>query len=252
MLSRAFVSLFMVAFIVLGCSKDDKDESKFLESFGEPEESVSDEVLEKGRQVQAMGWQEPAFTATESTDVLKIYSHVDTKKIVPRNLLKNALLYYHQNYALLKNKDVITIVDFSKHSRKPRFYIVNMRTFGVTGDVEDYHISHGVGSDRKHTGYASVFSNVRNSEMSSLGFYVTGETYTGKHGYSRRLDGLSKTNSMVRARAIVLHGASYVYDAEVRQGRSQGCIAFSMKNRTRVIDTLVEGTLIYVGRSRYD
>lgn len=254
MLSRVIVSLFMVTFVAAGCAK--KDEEKFRlpdEPVREADQDpVPEEVLEKGREVQARGWMEPAYSDAEADAIMNAYSFVDTKGHVPKNLLKKAILYYHRNYNLLANKDTLAVVDFSKHSRKDRFYIVNMKQFGFTGDVTLFHVSHGKGSDRNHTGYATKFSNVPNSETSSLGYYVTGETYSGKHGYSRRLDGLSKSNSLVRDRAIVIHGAGYVYDSDVRQGRSQGCLAFSMANRRQVIDTLREGTLIYAGRSRYD
>ncbi|HWU45027.1 MAG TPA: murein L,D-transpeptidase catalytic domain family protein, partial [Bdellovibrio sp.] len=69
--------------------------------------------------------------------------------------------------------------------------------------------------------------------------------YDGSHGYSLSLDGLSSTNSNVRSRAIVVHGADYVSEADVIQGRSWGCPAVAMENRTKLIDMIKNGSIIY-------
>jgi hypothetical protein len=80
--------------------------------------------------------------------------------------------------------------------------------------------------------------------MSSLGFYLTAETYNGEHGYSLRLDGLSSTNSNARERAIVIHAADYVAPGE-KIGRSWGCPAVEPRYHQQIIDELKEGALIY-------
>jgi hypothetical protein len=113
-----------------------------------------------------------------------------------------------------------------------------------TGAVWNIHVAHGKGSDSDHDGFAEKFSNVNNSNATSLGFYKTAETYQGSHGYSLRLDGLSSTNSNARSRSIVVHGASYVEDKERIQGRSWGCPAVSMANYTKVINLIKGGSLI--------
>lgn len=245
MLARAIVS-FMVAFVAIGCAKEDAEKLQLPDET--EQETVSEQVIEKGRLVQSRGWMEPVYTEAEVAAVMKNYEHLDPHGLIPKNLLQKTMLYFHQNISLINNKDKVAIVDFSKHSRKERFFIVELDS----GQVSVLHVSHGKGSDPSNSGYATKFSNVVSTGMSSLGHYVTGETYVGKHGYSRRLDGLSKTNSLVRERAVVIHGAKYVSDNDVRQGRSLGCLAFSMANRRYVIDELIEGTLIYAGRSRYD
>jgi hypothetical protein len=114
--------------------------------------------------------------------------------------------------------------------------------------VKSIHVAHGKGSDSNNDGYATNFSNKVNSEASSLGFYLTAETYHGNHGLSLRLDGLSSTNSKARERSVVLHGADYVREAEVKAGRSWGCPAVSMALRGDVIELLKGGSLIFAGR----
>lgn len=186
---------------------------------------------------------EPKLSPEQIKAILEQYLYVDPHRTIPRVLLDKALVFYHVNKPYLPNPNYLSIINFSLHSSEPRFYIIAM----ATGEVSALHAAHGTGSDPNSTGYATRFSNKPGSHQSSLGFYRTAETYFGKHGYSLRLDGLSDTNSNARARAIVIHGASYVQDKNVKQGRSWGCPAVSMAQRTKVIDMLKEGSLIYAG-----
>jgi hypothetical protein len=87
--------------------------------------------------------------------------------------------------------------------------------------------------------------------MSSLGFYLTGETYHGKHGFSLRLDGLEADfNSNARDRAIVIHGADYAEEAFAKQtgrlGRSLGCPALPNKTAPLVIDLIKEKSCVFI------
>jgi hypothetical protein len=172
--------------------------------------------------------------------ILANYDYVDPNHIVPTKALEQAILYFDENKASLKNTKVLSIIDFSQSSTQKRWYFIDMET----GAVWNIHVAHGKGSDSDHDGFAEKFSNVNNSNATSLGFYKTAETYQGSHGYSLRLDGLSSTNSNARSRSIVVHGASYVEDKERIQGRSWGCPAVSMANYTKVINLIKGGSLI--------
>lgn len=171
------------------------------------------------------------------------YAHVDPDRVIPRSLLDKALVYFDTNKEQIPNQRFLTVINFSSHSKLSRMFIVNMET----GAVNLLHVAHGSGSDPSNSGVASRFSNTPNSKMSSLGFYRTAETYQGKHGLSLRLDGLSTTNSKVRERAVVIHGADYVEDEDVKPGRSWGCPAVSMANHVRVINSLKGGSIMYAG-----
>lgn len=184
-------------------------------------------------------------TPGDTTPSASKYAYVDPNRVIPSNLRTAALNYYDANQTRIRNKKYLSVIDFSMSSTRSRFYIINM----TTGSVWRIHVAHGKGSDSNHDGYAERFSNLSGSNASSLGYYMTAETYSGSHGYSLRLDGLSSTNSNARARAVVIHGASYVQEAEVIQGRSWGCPAVSMTNRTKVIDMIKGGSIIYAGRS---
>lgn len=188
---------------------------------------------------------DPDFTVSEQAQVLAKYDYVDPNHVVPSDLLAKAVSYYEANKANLKNTKYLSVIDFKKRSTKARFFIIDMNN----GSVWAVHNAHGKGSDPGHDGYADYFSNESGSGKSSLGFYRTAETYSGKHGYSLRLDGLSSTNSNARARAIVVHSADYVKESSVVQGRSLGCPALAPSVYKSVIDKIKGGSIIYAGLS---
>jgi hypothetical protein len=173
------------------------------------------------------------------------FAHLDPHGVVPKKLLAEALAFFQAHQEKFKNKGHISVLDYALRSSEPRFHVIDMQT----GDVQSFRMANGVGSEPAHDGFAHTFSNVSGSNMSSLGFVLTAETYEGKHGFSLRLDGLSDTNSKLRARAVVVHGADYVHDKPVIQGRSNGCPAVPMDQRTRVINLIKEGSLMYFARS---
>lgn len=142
----------------------------------------------------------------------------------------------------IKNDDMMIVIDYGKHSGEPRFFLIDMTTM----QAEAFLVSHGRGSDADHDGIADTFSNVMGSKMTSLGTYVTAETYYGKHGLSLRLDGLDKENSRARDRAIVIHGADYVTPDRTKMGRSWGCPALERKVAERLIPAIANGVLIYI------
>ena len=84
--------------------------------------------------------------------------------------------------------------------------------------------------------------------MSSLGLYLTAETYYGGNGYSLRLDGLEVTNSLARQRYIVVHGADYIDEETNRTGRSLGCPAVDMKYHVELIDKIKNQSILYIFR----
>lgn len=136
----------------------------------------------------------------------------------------------------IKN-EILSIVDFSLPSSQKRLWILDMSTKEVL-----YHtyVAHG-----KNTGLemATDFSNVSGSHKSSLGFYVTAETYYGKNGLSLFIDGKDKGfNSNARERYVVIHGADYATPGFVnrvgRLGRSYGCPALPTALSKEIIETI--------------
>ncbi len=163
-------------------------------------------------------------------------------------LSMRALAALHRHADAIPHHDVIGIADFSSPSRLPRFAIVNL----TSGQTERLLVAHGRGSDPDHSGWLHNFSNVPGSAATSAGAYLTGESYSGSHGMSRRLTGLDPENSNAESRAIVIHGAWYanpgVIEEQGKLGRSEGCFAFSETDISTVLDRLGPGRLIYAGK----
>ena len=171
---------------------------------------------------------------------LKEFDHIDPKRQVPREALRKALAFFKANQNRIPNKNYLTIIDFSKHSGDRRFHLIDLDS----GAVESHYTSHGENSDPKDSGLATIFSNVINSRKSSLGFYLVAETYRGQHGFSVRLDGLSKSNSNVRERTIVIHPADYVNSSLPKMGLSWGCPALDPRVSRRLIGKIAYGSLM--------
>ncbi|MDX1543487.1 MAG: murein L,D-transpeptidase catalytic domain family protein [Christiangramia sp.] len=143
---------------------------------------------------------------------------------------------------------LLTIIDFDLSSKQKRMWILNMDTQEV---VFNTFVAHG-----KNTGleFASKFSNKVNSHQSSLGFYITGETYYGKNGLSLFIDGMEQGfNSNARKRYVVIHGADYAEPEFIqrvgRLGRSYGCPAVPNKVARKLINTIKGKSVVYIHKN---
>lgn len=156
----------------------------------------------------------------------------------------------YEGYENLKSQNkiqnsILTIIDFSLSSKSKRMWVINMETNEVL-----YHtlVAHGKNSGEE---YATNFSNKSESYKSSLGFYMTAETYVGKHGTSLKLDGIEKgINDNARERAIVIHGADYVSETFARNngrlGRSQGCPALPNDLSNKIISKIKNKSVLFI------
>ena len=149
------------------------------------------------------------------------------------------------NHLDIPKKDVISIIDYSMPSIEKRYFLIDLNTPKI---LYNTLIAHGKNSGEN---MATVFSNVRDSKISSLGFFVTAETYIGDNGYSLRLDGIEKgINHNARKRLIVIHMANYVseefIEQEGRLGRSWGCPALPNEVSNNIIDVIKEGSCVFV------
>ena len=158
-----------------------------------------------------------------------------------------AALDAHRNR--ISKTDLIGIADFSKPSREPRFYIVDLRS----GFTTEHRCAHGRGSDPDHSGWVEFFSNSLGSEGTSNGSYLTGDGYMGKYGHSLRLTGLDYTNNNAEARSIVVHSAWYAEPAVAlahgKLGRSEGCFAMPGISHAEAMTRLGSGRLLYAEKA---
>jgi len=169
-----------------------------------------------------------------------------TAETIDPNVLKLALqaTACATQQGVVTRPQTLTVIDYSLPSTKPRLWVLDLATRAV---LFQELVAHGQGSGND---LATKFSDQPDSHQSSLGLFVTADTYTGKHGYSLRLKGLEAgVNSRALERAIVVHAAEYVSAGTIgalgRLGRSWGCPALSLDVAKRVIDTIKDGSLIF-------
>ncbi|MFL6248291.1 MAG: murein L,D-transpeptidase catalytic domain family protein [Thermoanaerobaculia bacterium] len=145
---------------------------------------------------------------------------------------------------LLRRRDIITVIDYSLPSTQPRLFVFDLNHRKL---LFRELVAHGKNSGGNLTNF---FSNSPGSLATSLGLFVTEDTYMGGNGYSLRLRGLEEgVNDMARDRAIVLHGASYVSRAAIqalgRLGRSWGCPAVRKEVAKTIINTVRGGSALF-------
>ena len=191
---------------------------------------------------------EPEVKKTFKEEIADMYQAFNLKNASMPNLLvfeKAIAGYTKLEEAGKVSNPLLTVIDFNLSSKKKRMWILNMETQEV---VFNTFVAHG-----KNTGleFAKKFSNKVNSHQSSLGFYVTGETYYGKNGLSLFIDGMEKGfNSKARERYVVIHGADYAEPEFIKRygrlGRSYGCPAVPNKIAKKLINTIKGESVVYI------
>ncbi len=198
----------------------------------------------------------PDATNTVSADarlerhITGIYRQIDFSRNdrLPYEVFSKAYHGYlnlRQAGKLNVNNEILTICDFDLPSTQNRMWILDLAKKTV---LFNNLVAHGQGTGED---CAEAFSNKPNSHQSSLGFYVTGETYDGEHGLSLRLVGMDEGfNDAAFDRDIVVHGAPYVCTKYIcendRLGRSWGCPAVPEKLSAPIINTIKDSTCLFI------
>ena len=146
---------------------------------------------------------------------------------------------------LLANSGILSIIDFSLSSAKKRLFVLEVKNYKLLFVT---YVAHGRNSG---TSQALYFSNEAESFKSSIGFYLTGATYSGAHGFSMKLKGYEAGyNNNAEERDIVVHSADYVSEALIKQqgfiGRSLGCPALAPEIYKQVINTIKNRTCLFI------
>ncbi|MEQ8625688.1 MAG: murein L,D-transpeptidase catalytic domain family protein [Vicingaceae bacterium] len=143
------------------------------------------------------------------------------------------------------DKEILSIVDFRVASNKERLWVIDLKSKTI---LHHTLVAHGEGSGKE---YALDFSNEINSHKSSLGFYITEDTYVGKNGLSLRLRGIERGfNTNALERYVVIHGADYATKSYLKEngmlGNSKGCPAVPMGEHLNIIEITKEGTCLFI------
>jgi len=167
------------------------------------------------------------------------------------NLSSETFLMAYEGYSKLLSQQylirdtILTIIDYSKPSDQERLFVIDMKNRKL---LCKSLVAHGKGSGEK---VAQSFSNQPSSHKSCLGFFITGNSYNGKHGYSLRIVGVENgINCNALSRTIVFHGASYVNKKYIekngRLGRSFGCPALPFESNQSIIDSIKNSSCIFI------
>lgn len=188
----------------------------------------------------------PAYRLPNSEPTPSI-AEIDFNSQLPNeDAFKAALIGYKKLQAQGKvQKQILSIIDFNLSSNKERFWVIDMANKKLI-----YHtlVAHGRNSGNE---FANAFSNTEGSFQSSLGFYLTGNIYNGKHGNSLKLLGVEKNiNDAAYNRGIVIHGANYVSKDFIAQhgrlGRSLGCPAVPENICGSLVNTIQNGSCLFI------
>ena len=191
------------------------------------------------------------FTTMLRTAKVEIADHYAEWNLTLAGLSKEAFNYAIKGYHylleknMLHNTSVITIVDYSKPSSQKRLYVLDMNEGKILFQTL---VAHG-----RNSGYiyAKDFSNAASSLKTSLGFYITANTYNGNNGYSLKLQGCERgINDKAMERAIVMHGADYATEDFLQHngylGRSHGCPAVPEQLSKKIIDVIKNGSCMFL------
>ena len=193
----------------------------------------------------ATGAREKAAVRTTTPVVASVWSQAARGTIDPRvfDLALGAVQCAVRSGAIA-DPSTLTVIDYSKPSSEKRLWVFDLRSHDL---LYEELVAHGQGSGDN---MANVFSNEPETHASSLGLFLTEDTYVGKNGYSLRLKGLDEGfNHHAGERAIVMHGAPYVSDDFVKKngrlGRSWGCPALREGVAREVIDRVRGNGIVF-------
>ena len=177
-----------------------------------------------------------------------IYDEMDLEDSgLSRQAFQSAWTGYYKlrKQGLLRKSSVLSICDFSQSSSNQRLYVIDVRNRKV---LYRTYVAHGINSGEE---FANVFSNKMESCKSSLGFYITKQTYNGANGMSLRIEGVDQGfNNNAYKRAIVIHGATYVSQRILRKygvmGTTFGCPAVPSEMASQIIPVVKNGSCFYI------
>ncbi|MBS1961367.1 MAG: murein L,D-transpeptidase catalytic domain family protein [Bdellovibrionales bacterium] len=164
--------------------------------------------------------------------------------------------------------DLLTIVDFGLKTEARRFLVLDLQREKILFQTWTHH---GRKSDANGDRFAEQFSNVVDSNKSSVGFLLASDNpYEGMWGYSLRMHGIDGAlNSNVHQRAMVLHPWPTIHPRELSKlnpivQSSLGCLSLPFYESGKfyglddqplsklIIDTIKKRSVIFVSTPQID
>ncbi|MCY0387896.1 murein L,D-transpeptidase catalytic domain family protein [Robbsia sp. Bb-Pol-6] len=142
------------------------------------------------------------------------------------------------------DRERLIVIDYSLPSTARRLWAFNVKRPAL---LWNEYVLHGSGSGEGL--YARSFSNVPDSNKSSLGLFELGQEFNGPFGPAMPLVGLEKgVNSNAVERGLWLHGTDYVNDQRAARGAvstSEGCAAVQRGVIVPMINSLKSGAYLF-------
>ena len=135
----------------------------------------------------------------------------------------------------LKNQKLISFVDYSIPIKEKRFFVYDLKNNRVVYSTYVGHSGYS-GRDRPLN-----LSNTPNTRKTSVGLFKIGVQYYGSFGKSKRLHGLSNSNSNAFKRAIVAHSMP---GWSAQDLYSWGCFTFFERDLDTVFGYMKKGTYL--------
>lgn len=181
------------------------------------------------------------------TNADRLFEEIGLNNILDKPLFYQSLIGYRNlvNSDMVKKKSLLTIIDYTRPSTEKRLYVIDLYSKKL---LFNSLVAHGKNTGEK---YARFFSNEVGSLKSSMGFFITMDTYDGENGYSLKLKGMEEdVNDNAEERYIVIHGADYVSEDFIKDhgriGRSWGCPAVPVEIADSLINTIKGGSQLFI------
>lgn len=156
-------------------------------------------------------WYKPKFGSTAKTNAFTFGpgrnsdNYETIQRLKQKALLAKGFVREHDY-----NTTHCFLLDMRLPSGRNRFFVYNLTKDSV--EIAGL-VTHGSGSENGTEDLA--FSNIKNSNCTSIGKYKIGNSYTGSFGLAYKLYGLDKTNSNAFDRFVVLHSHACVPNDEI-------------------------------------
>ncbi|MFB9080321.1 murein L,D-transpeptidase catalytic domain-containing protein [Flavobacterium procerum] len=139
-----------------------------------------------------------SFTTYKATDKKDLLNEVELFRLNEHVSEVKSFIASNHKY----NTKIAFLVDMKIKSGRNRFFVYDLENDQI---IDQGLVAHGSGSETKIKGDILQFSNVPESNCTSLGKYSVEKSYKGVFGKAFRLAGLDESNNNAMKRAIVLH-----------------------------------------------